>query len=670
MVGLLAAATIPTWLTTPVSAIHSFGRGYDGPVTLGAETPVFSHQIQDRGRRGVMSHFWTTGSSEEAQAAMGVQLMINYRFDGELIPSISFNPASMAGQFFGAVRLPADAPWSDGTRSATQNTSMFAAGDKMGKNALISAWYNYYKLPFTRTVEVTASLAARAGMMPKTGTRVQLYCIVRGHEISAETPPLVLPSGLPLPPGVRMVLQKTDVVAKPNAFVPLANFSKGQQGLIFKLGLGLTATPPWGTRAANNALHTTNNYVEGCWHLLRRWNETLPGQVLGTGLEDFFDSAYGFSIVAPGYVPATGPASPSRLYPGKGVNPVEGLPYQHPSSGILHFSSDYESPSNDSSPGTGRGVERFSAYRFFDAEYVGFSDGGGFGWDNGCEGYSTWPSINKCGERPLPPPPPPPFPPPGPPASVGCADGTCEALCHNPAVRGCGVSWDGAKSIRTAPSRNCSTSGSTSRPHCGVPADACAAGWVPCLSGHSGATRTQLMGALTADACGGVWGAWATAMSHAPLDPTNATDRQFCPINGTGDNGCRGPDRSVWGAEPLCCGRECETPTCLTALWRDTDGCVPAGASSASCGTGMVRAGSGVCSAMLATNVQGVLCCKASRATGSHGAAAASTATRMPSTTPTRAAPGVRRRVAAEACLTHPTRVQAYVWAYVWPSDV
>ena len=30
--------------------------------------------------------------------------------------------------------------WTDGTRAATGNTSMFAAGDKMGRNALTSGW--------------------------------------------------------------------------------------------------------------------------------------------------------------------------------------------------------------------------------------------------------------------------------------------------------------------------------------------------------------------------------------------------------------------------------------------------------------------------------------------------------------------------------------------------
>ena len=32
---------------------------------------------------------------------------------------------------------------------------------------------------------------------------------------------------------------------------------------------------------------------------------------------DFFDSAYGFSIIAPGYSPPTEQADPARLYPGE-----------------------------------------------------------------------------------------------------------------------------------------------------------------------------------------------------------------------------------------------------------------------------------------------------------------------------------------------------------------
>ena len=53
---------------------------------------------------------------------------------------------------------------------------MFAAGDKMGKNALTSAWFNYFKLPFGRSVRVAATLAPRAGSAspPKPGVCIQL----------------------------------------------------------------------------------------------------------------------------------------------------------------------------------------------------------------------------------------------------------------------------------------------------------------------------------------------------------------------------------------------------------------------------------------------------------------------------------------------------------------
>lgn len=262
--------------------VRSFGRGADQPVCLGRPATLLQHTVESPARVGVMDHFWTTGSSEEQQAAAGVELVISYRFDGETTPSIAFNPAQMAGQMFGAVQLGNSSEWTDGTRAATGNSSMYAAGDKMGKNALTSAWFNYYKLPFNQSVVVSASVAPRAGATPKPGACVQLYCILRGHEAPAGTSTIVLPSGFALPAGARMELQHTDIIAAPGAFTPLFNVSKGKEALLFMVTLGLTASPPWGTRHKGQ-LSTTNNYVEGCWHLLRNSTEQLPGQVLGTG---------------------------------------------------------------------------------------------------------------------------------------------------------------------------------------------------------------------------------------------------------------------------------------------------------------------------------------------------------------------------------------------------
>ena len=272
-----------TYMST-VQGIRSFGRGFDHPVCLGRPVTLLRHTIDSPERVGVMDHFWTTGSSEEQQAAAGVELVISYKFDGETIPSVSFNPAQMAGQMFGAVQLGNSSEWTDGTRAATGNSSMYAAGDKMGKNALTSAWFNYFKLPFNQTVVVSASVVPRPGSTPKPGACVQIYCILRGHEAPANVPTITLPSGFALPPGARMELQHTDIIAAPNSFVPLFNVSKGKEALLFMVTLGLTASPPWGTRNAKGQLSTTNNYVEGCWHLLRNSTEALPGQVLGTGL--------------------------------------------------------------------------------------------------------------------------------------------------------------------------------------------------------------------------------------------------------------------------------------------------------------------------------------------------------------------------------------------------
>lgn len=71
---------------------------------------------------------------------MGLQLEIRYYFDGEPNASIAYDPAKANGQQFGAVQYAGT--WRDGTAAATNNASMFQAGDKMGKNAVTGAWYN------------------------------------------------------------------------------------------------------------------------------------------------------------------------------------------------------------------------------------------------------------------------------------------------------------------------------------------------------------------------------------------------------------------------------------------------------------------------------------------------------------------------------------------------
>lgn len=100
------------------------------------------------------------------------------------------------------------------------------------------------------------------------------------------------------------------------------------------------------------------------------------------GKQDYFDSAYWFCALG-------------------GMGPCL---FAHPNSGLLHFSRtafdgkdvinggrpSAKTPKNASIWST---VERLSAYRFFDSEVVGFSNGGALHWRVGDVG-------GKCGGCP------------------------------------------------------------------------------------------------------------------------------------------------------------------------------------------------------------------------------------------------------------------------------
>lgn len=106
-------------------------------------------------------------------------------------------------------------------------------------------------------------------------------------------------------------------------------------------------------------------------------------------MEDYFDSAYWFCALS-----GQGPCL-----------------FAHSTSGLLHFSrtafngSDWiKQPrpgANRSTwvPGAAATVERLSAYRFFDQEVVGFSDGGKLLWRNGDVGTKPFgcpPGTQGC----------------------------------------------------------------------------------------------------------------------------------------------------------------------------------------------------------------------------------------------------------------------------------
>jgi hypothetical protein len=391
-----ATGTIRTFGSTPDQMMTIQG----GPaVCAGRSTTFLNHTLSRSPSFGVVNQFWTVQAPDVTLAEDGVRLEFSYYFDGEVKPSVVFEPALASGQGWAAARL--GGRWVDSQRFAGDN-GVFAAGGKMGKSATEGGWWHKFKMPFERSVLVTATLVPRGG---DTGRNITGVChgtlaIVRGFEDTSPSAALTLPSGVTLPRSARMVLHSLDSAVGAYEFAPLAVVPAGVEGLLFQTAIALEVSPPWSVMD-NGRFRTTNEYIEGCWHLQRTATEALPAQPVGTGFEDFFDSGYGFSIIGPDpknasdpkYGDTPGSSVIQRVCNGT-VNPVtqpagvcekQGTWFNHATSGLLHFSSDSSADAIVSSAAMNRsalGVERISAYRFMDEEALVFEDGGALRWRN------------------------------------------------------------------------------------------------------------------------------------------------------------------------------------------------------------------------------------------------------------------------------------------------
>jgi hypothetical protein len=183
-------------------------------------------------------------------------------------------------------------------------------------------------------------------------------------------------------------------------------------------------------------------------------------------------------------------------------------------------------------------------------------------------------------------------PPDGPPADAmnvsGCADGLREGftdLTEFPDLAGCGASWTGAKSLRTAKTGNkCGDDLDT----CPAPADACDEGWSICGDdGDPNVISNRATAAECAGAGGIDSGAFAAALSHCTESLTTCVYDNPYPCTSLGD--C---------SEPVCCGPGCSMDlACKDGVYPDPD-TVIAGDQTNGCG------------AFLASSATGVLCCR------------------------------------------------------------
>jgi len=147
--------------------------------------------------------------------------------------------------------------------------------DFFGKNSNYGGWHVNVLIPFSKSVRVT--LQYPPGMI----TTHQLFAMVRG----VENLPLTL-GELPLPKNARLQIIVRESLALPTlAFHELVNIPSGQGRL---LGAMIDIT------TKDNG---TLNSLEGCWHAYFPGTQyaQFPGLLLGTGAEDYPESAYYFN---------------------------------------------------------------------------------------------------------------------------------------------------------------------------------------------------------------------------------------------------------------------------------------------------------------------------------------------------------------------------------------
>jgi len=174
--------------------------------------------------------------------------VIRYYIDDEAVASIEFIPPLACGAGFGDQKAPWGTKW-------------------FGKGAADGAWFNNFRIPFQKSIRITARHLSK--------NSDGFFMIVRG------TPNLEINiGGVVVPPTARLKLIHFDKVVQPFEWVPIADIPTGS-GLFFMHTLAV--------KSGNM------NFLEGCYHQYSPYNTPFPGTVLSTGTEDYFDSAWYFN---------------------------------------------------------------------------------------------------------------------------------------------------------------------------------------------------------------------------------------------------------------------------------------------------------------------------------------------------------------------------------------
>lgn len=229
---------------TPASrASRSAGNALSQGRLTQTEQSLLYYELSAGAQMGATTHFWITGGPQTDFA------WIRYYIDGETTASVQFQPPMAAGVGFD----DQTAPWGN---------------EWIGKGSTIGGWYNNFRVPFYKSINVTfQSGAGQADTV--------IYAIVRG----AEDLPLTIGT-LPVPAGAKMQTVHQVQTLNPLEYYDFVNFATGS-GAVFFTSFAVSSG--------------TLNFMEGCFHAYTPHNASFPGILLSSGTEDYYDSAYYFA---------------------------------------------------------------------------------------------------------------------------------------------------------------------------------------------------------------------------------------------------------------------------------------------------------------------------------------------------------------------------------------
>lgn len=236
---MLVALAMPTLHSAVVEAIEPFGTMGKGEraLTDGGEAVLFEHQ-----GKGCLTHFWFGGNFEGVE-----DTRIRYYVDGETVPSVDMQLHMGHGIGFNDNH----APW---------------ATKYIGKVGKRNGIYNNYRIPFGKSVRVTAQRAADAAENP------QIWWIIRGMENGR-----VSLGGMELPESARLkLIRRENHEAESLEEFDLCDVEGG--GAIYQVAI-----------AAQGGSLT---YLEACVRAYLGKSKTPL--MLSSGLEDYFLGTYYF----------------------------------------------------------------------------------------------------------------------------------------------------------------------------------------------------------------------------------------------------------------------------------------------------------------------------------------------------------------------------------------